>query len=293
MIEAYAFLAMFAIQIVVASVLYPAWLIRHVRARVESFPAERFAELFPGVDRSRSAERFATRYRALNTGVALLGLLVLGWLFGYLRRPDWREGPVQALATGYFLVQYSPLVLVAIGNRYRKVLAQSLAEGKRRALLQRRGLFDFVSPFTVICAVLSYFIFAALVIYIRQSPFPGFGGFINIGIITLLYAFNAFVAYRSLYGRKRNPLVPHADRVRAIGAVVKSVTYACIAVTVYASLNLTLSLLDLRRWELFGLSFFFVICTLLGSLPVIASPRQPNSDGCGSNGQLPPGKVLS
>src|SRR3954467_7233381 len=99
--EAYAFLAMFTIQILAGSVLYPAWLIRHVRAKVASFPVERFAELFPGVDRDRSAERFATRYRAVNMGIGVLGLLLLGWLFSYMRRADWREGPVQALATVY------------------------------------------------------------------------------------------------------------------------------------------------------------------------------------------------
>ena len=51
---------------------------------------------------------------------------------------------------------------------------RSLPEGKRKAILQRRGLFDFVSPFIVFLAVLSYFLFAAFVIYIRQHPFPGF-----------------------------------------------------------------------------------------------------------------------
>lgn len=294
MIETYAFLAMFTLQILVASVLYPTWLVRYVRSRAASFPAERFAELFPGVDRSRSAERFATRYRALNTGIAMLGLVLLGWLFIYMQRPDSHEGAVQALATGYFLLQFAPLpFFMVIGHRYTKLLRQSLAEGKRKALLQRRGLFDFVSPFVVSLAVLSYLVFAALVIYLRQHPFPGFGGLLNIAIITLVYALNAFVAYQSLYGRKRNPLMAHADRVRAIATVVKSVTWSCIAVTVYSSLNLILLLLRLRSWELFGLTSFFVICTLIASQGVRSQPSQPDADGFGSNGSVPPGKVLS
>ena len=50
MIEAYAFLAAFTVQILVMSVLYPAWFIRYVRVQATRFPAERLAQLYPGVD---------------------------------------------------------------------------------------------------------------------------------------------------------------------------------------------------------------------------------------------------
>ena len=144
MIETYAFLAMFAIQILVGSVLTPAWLIRRVRAKVAS-SAERFAELFPGVDHNLSAERFATRHRALNTGMAVLGLLLLGWLFIHMRRPEWNQGKVPVLLlTAYLLAQMSPLILIgAKAAKVNKAFKSSLADGKRKAVLQRRQLFDF------------------------------------------------------------------------------------------------------------------------------------------------------
>jgi hypothetical protein len=50
MIEAYAFFAMFPLQILAVSVLYPAWFIRYVRVQATSIPAERLALLYPGVD---------------------------------------------------------------------------------------------------------------------------------------------------------------------------------------------------------------------------------------------------
>ena len=290
MIETYAFLAMFTIQILAGSVLGPALFVRRVQANVASFPVERFAEQFPGVDKNLSGERFATRYLALNTGIAVLGLLLLGWLFSYMQRPDRREGPVQALATVYFLAQMLPLFRIGwIASQYSKALKHSLAEPKRKAVLQRRGLFDFVSPFIVFLAVLSYFLMVALVLYIRQHPFPGFGGLINLGAVTLVYALNAFVVYVFLYGRKRNPLETHADRLSAIGVVVKTSVYSCIAITAFVSIVLTLSLLHLKRWEPFAMSAFYVICTLICSLGVIAPPRQPKGDGLGSDGPLPPG----
>src|SRR5690349_2791620 len=96
---------MFALQILATSVMYPAWFIRYLRAQATSIPAERLAQLFPGVDLSRAQERLLTRYRALNTGTALLGAALLGWLFGYMRRPDWNDGPVEALVSVFFMAQ--------------------------------------------------------------------------------------------------------------------------------------------------------------------------------------------
>jgi hypothetical protein len=287
MIEAYAFLAMFTIQTLAMSVLYPAWFIRYLRLQATSIPAERLAQLYPGADLSLARERFLTRYRALNTGIAVLGLLLLGWLLSYMRRPDWDVGPVEALVCVYFLVQMLlPLCLVVWrGVRFNK----SLLEGKRKAVLQRRGLFDFISPLIVFLAVLSYFLFAAFVIYIQQYSFRGFAGLISIGGITLVYALQAFVVYAMLYGKKSNPFETHAGRVRTIGLVVKSCVYSCIACVAFVSLDLTLGLLGRQRWEPFALSVFFVITALLSLMGMMAPPRTPEADGLGSGGRPTPG----
>ncbi len=287
MIEAYAFLTAFTVQILVMSVLYPAWFIRYVRRRATGIPAERLAQLYPGIDFGRALRRFSTQYRALTIGIAVLGLLQLGWLFSYLRRPDWDEGVVEALVTVYFMVQMLvPLGFVVwLGVRYNKVhkiARNSLPEGKRTAILQRRGLFDFVSPFVVFLAVLSYFLFAAFVIYLRQHPFPGFAGLLSLGAITLVFAVNAITVYWMLYGRKSNPFETHEGRLQAIGLTVKSSVYSCIVIVVYLSLNFSLRLLDLQRWEPFALSIFFVITALLASMGMTAPPRLRETDGLGS-----------
>jgi hypothetical protein len=285
MIEGYAFLAAFTVQIMVVSVLYPAWFIKYVRAQATRFPAERFAHLYPGVDLSLARKRFVTQYRALTTSIAVLGLLLLGWLFGYVRRPDWDDGPVEVLLTVYFLAAHVlPLGLFAwLGVRFNKAYKPPVPEGKRTAILQRRGLFDFVSPFVVFLAVLVYFLFAAFVIYIQQHPFPGFAGLINIGVITLVYALNAFLVFMMLYGKNKTPLETHAGRLHAIGLTVKSSVYSCIVIVVYLSLNFSLGLLDLQRWEPFALSLFFVICTLLASMSIAGRTRRPAADGLGSS----------
>jgi hypothetical protein len=274
-LEAYAFLAVFTVQILAISVLHPAWFSRYLRVRALSFSAERFAELYPGLDRSVSLRRFLALYRVLNLGIALLGASLLAWLFGYVRRPDWDDGPVEALVGAYFALQMvAPLSLVAwSGIRYSKVLKHALAQGKRRALLERRGLFDFVSPFVVALAIASYFLFVAFVIHIQQDPFPGFAGYVNIAVVTLLYAVNAFGVYTMLYGRRKSALETHAERVRAIGLGVKALVYSCIACAAFMSLDFTLVLLDLQRWEPFALSIFLVNCAFTCFMGLTAPPE--------------------
>jgi MFS family permease len=288
MIEAYAFLAAFTLQILAMSVLYPAWFIRYVRVQATRLPVERLAQLYPGVDAGHAQKRFLNQYRALNRVIAVLGVLLLVWLFGYLRRPDWDDGPVEALVTVHFFVaQIVPLGLVVwLGVRFNMKRKRSLPEGKRKATLQRRGLFDFVSPFVVFLAGLSYFLFAAFVVYIQQHPFPGFAGLINIGIVTLVYASQAIFIYTILYGRNRNPFETHAGRLHMIGLAVKSSVYSCIVCVVYLSLSFSLGLLDLQRWEPFALSVFLIICALLASMCVIAPLRQPGMDELDSDGRL-------
>lgn len=284
------FLAAFTVQILVMSVLLPAWFIRYVRAQAARFPAERLAQLYPGVDLGQAQERFLTQYRALTTGIVVLGLLLLGCLFIYMRRPNWDEGKVGVLVTVYFFAAYLlPVLLFAwVGVRFNKKHKRSLPEGKRTAILQRRGLFDFVSPFSVSLAILSYLLFVAFVIYVQQRPFLGFAGFINLGAITLVYALNAFVVYVVLYGGKKNPFETHAGRLHTIGLTVKSSVYSCILIVVYLSLNFSLRLLDLETWEPFWLSVFFTICALVASMGFAAPLRKPEVDDLGSDGRLTP-----
>ncbi len=274
MIEAYAFLAAFTVQILVVSVLSPAWLTRYARAKAE-------AQL-PGLDR-KSLERLLTAYRAANMGIAVLGLGLLGWLFNHMQSPDWDIRPVTLLHGGYTMLQILPFALAGLIGEWakKKALAQSPQEVKRTASLKRRGLFDVVSPFTVFLAVLGYALFVAFVVYIRQHPFPGFTGYRSLSAVTLVCTLNAFAVYFLLYHRRKWPLETSAYRVRAVGVQIKLMFYVSIAVIVFQSLNLALRLLDMLRWAPFVMSVYFVIIILLCSMIGFALRRQADADRLG------------
>jgi len=292
MIEAYAFIAMFAVQILAISVLLPTCFIRYVRRQATRYPAdlERFARFYPGVDLNVARERFLIRFRATNVVIAVLGLGLLGWLINYMQRPNWDEGAVVAAICVYSVVGWLPLCLTAwFGARFKaKVLDQSPPEPRRTATLHRRGLFDFVSPVFVGLAVLSYLLFAAFAIYAERhaSEFPGFKpwlGYALLVTLTLTYALSALVVYRTLYGRKLNPIETRPEHLRTISRSVKSSVYSCAACSAFFLVLFTLMLFDLDRWQPFALSASLVTSALLSLMGMAKPPREPEADGFGSH----------
>jgi hypothetical protein len=287
MIEAYAFLAAFAVQVLVGSILYPGRLIKYVRGWAGNFGSERFAQLYPGVDYSRWVARFVTGYRAANIVIAMLGLLLMGWLFTRIQQPDWAV-EVTGPAAMYFMLQMSPLALTALYAivRYHKILMQPSRESKRKATLQRRGLFDFVPPSVVYLAVLSYFLFVAygiwLDLYVYDNTSLSTHCLKAIATVTLVYALNAFVIYKYLYGRK-NPLVSHEGRVHTIAVTVKSGVYGSIAIAWFVSIFGTLGQPGLQEWRPFALIVFLVATTHLALLSVTAPARKPEANGLGES----------
>jgi NADH:ubiquinone oxidoreductase subunit 4 (subunit M) len=144
--------------------------------------------------------------------------------------------------------------------------------------LERRGLFDFVSPFVVFLTMLCYPLLVGLVIYEERDD--GFAeGLVKIGAITLMYATFAFGVYASLYG-KRNPFQTHEDRIRAMAISVKGSVYTCLVAVVYISLHFLLTMLGLPSWKPFAMSAFLVICGVSSFWSILnAIPRELKLDG--------------
>jgi hypothetical protein len=272
MIEVYAFLAMFAVQILAMSVLFPARLIRFSREYPAGVSEQRLAQLYPGVDQAQLTERFFTRIRVGSAGVVVIGLLALGWLFRYMSQPDWSLSAVIALNSVYFMVQFLPLFLAAwFAYRLFKAHDHATSVAKRTASLERRGLFDFVSPSIVLLAVVAYLLFAAFAIYFQGETSKGF---FLIGILTFVYAMQAHDIYKALYGKKHGPLDTHSIRASRTGFAVKFHVYMCIAIAVFLAFVFTIDVLEQKRWVPFALSVLFVTVTVLMSTGMTALIRR-------------------
>jgi len=263
MFEAYAFLAMFTVQILAFSVLFPARLIGYARVKEAEFPDAVFEKLYPGIDRQLASQRFWTRFRAAHRVVAVLGLVLLGWMLGNVQV----LGQARAIMfpVFYFLLQVSPMFFLAFyGLRQITVLRPSLQVPRRTAVLQRRGLFDFVSPLRVILEVSIYFLFVAFMLYlmyVTKDPIPALIGYQMLGAVTFGFVLQACWLYWRMYGRKV-PLETDAERMRTTGLQAKGSVFGTLLTVVLVCLVITLPRLGLQGWLPFTLSTFFVIVSL-------------------------------
>lgn len=287
MIEAYAFLGMFIVQILAGSILFPERMIRRVRSWTKDSASERFRQLYPQSDVEESIRRLVTFFRAANIVTAVLGFLMLGWFYTQVRQPD-SMGELKMPLVGYTLVQFAPLVLLAlygVARGFKSFFPRS-QEARRTATLQRRGLFDFVSPFAAGLAVLTYAgfigfaIFLDLEVYDNASLSRQF--WIALAAVTAIYALNSFVIYKYLYGR-RNPLQTHRGRVHSIAVNVKGSVYSCIAAAWFFSFLGVVGQPHLKGWLPFTLSFFLSVTWVIILRGMSAPPPEAEKLDAGSS----------
>lgn len=283
MIEGYAFLAMFTVQILAFSVLFPARLIKYARAKDAEFPDNVYEKLYPGTDRQVASQRFWTRFRAAHMVIAVLGLVLLGWMLSNMQLLG--QAKANMFPVFYFLLQVLPMFFLAFyGFRQVTLLRTSLQERKRTAVLQRRGLFDFVSPLRVIIEGLIYLLFVAFMLYLMyaaKDPISKTVGYQMLGAVTLGFVLQACWLYWRMYGKKV-PLETDADRMRSTGVQAKGSVFGTLLTVVVVCLILTLPRLGLQAWLPFTLSTFFVIVSLQFFWNLTVVTRQP-AGGLGSS----------
>lgn len=252
MIEMYGFIAAFTAQIIFFSVLGPLRVTADLRAQIARFIAERH----PAVDLDAAArvDRLLHRYFRAGLATGFIGVALLIPMIRYMLRPDWTDGPLEAVVPFYFLLQILPTLLAAVtAGGFHAVLKRSLPSEKRRALLQPRGLFDFVPRSAVALAFLAYLLYLALLAYIERHPFPHFPHFagfaVNAAMVTLLYVLVALSIYWTMRKLASSPLQALPDRIRSAGLAMRIGVYVSIVSVVNISLNMTLILIDAQRWE--------------------------------------------
>jgi hypothetical protein len=283
MIEAYAFLVMFSVQIVMGSIVFPERVIRFFRRWSREFASERFTRMYTQADYDHWVARFAIAMRTANAAIAVFGLVLLGWFYTLVPQPDWAARAKIPLVV-FIFAQFVPLFVLTVYSvlKHFKTLMQPSQDVKRTAILQRRGLFDFVSPFAVWLAVATYVGFVALGIYM---DFEIYGNtslsrsfYIAFAALTAAYALNGFVIYKYLYGRK-NPLVSHEGRTHSISVNVKGAVYGSIATAWFFLLMGLIGQPHLTGWQPFALSLFIVAIGFLTVMGFTSSPRRPPAGG--------------
>jgi hypothetical protein len=274
MIEIYAFFAMFTLQILGLSVVFPARFIQYTRAKAAEYPAEAFASLYPGVDPLVATEKLLARFRIAHGIIAVAGFVLLGWMVA--NAPPLTGVKMMIFPLSFLMLQMLPMLFLAVtGFRQIAMLRSVSVERKRKAVLQPRGLFDLISPLRAAVEVAIYVAFVAFVLYLMYvvaKPIPASLGYPLIGAATAGLVLQAAFLYWRLRGRKV-PLESPADRMRTTGVQAKHSVYGTLATVVFMSLVILLPRLGLQDWLPFALSTFLVFVALQFCVSVTLPPR--------------------
>ena len=259
------FYLVFVSQILLLSFYFPRQVLRRLKYVVGTYPPSEYPRLYPvPVDVREKAQR---NYRNLNLLALLVGfgLVFIGVYSPSEEMLNWDSISVLVI---YMALQYSPMIIAASsGFTYFNVMRRTDARTTRKAELQPRRLFDFISPTVVGIALLVYVAFVALILYVDQFDFPWFGGYWNIFGITVLNLLFAGTIIQSLYGKKKDPYQAHEDRIRHIGLTVKLMVYSSIIGTLFVAIGIILHAFDFETLIPASLSLY---CQLLAVLSLRA-----------------------
>lgn len=227
-------LIVLASQTLFVSGYFPFRLIRRVRYIVETYPPSSHPKLYPvSVD---AVHRTLRAYRAWNLFNLAVGLALVasGFLIPRAELLGWDSQSVVLL---YFLLQNTPLLLVSKSPGFAFFNPAREPGNRRSAELRRRSVLDFVSPVAIALAAAIYVGFVLFVVFAPQY-WPG--GYWNVFGVTVMNAVCVIMAFRSVYGRKKDPYLAERDRLVQIGLTVKLAVFMSIAGTTFLVITMGL-----------------------------------------------------
>ena len=253
------FYAVFLSQTLLISFYFPRKMLKRISYVFATYPPSQYPRLYP--EPIAYYEKAQRNYRNLNVAVLLVGLSLLAVFLGGSRSGEW---DMSNFVFPYFIIQFFPVMLLEIRSfKYYRLMRKTDSRTTRKAELQPRRLFDFISPTMIGLAVLVYFAFIALILYIRQFDFPWFGGYWNIVGVTAGNIFFAAIVAWNMYGKKRDPYQAYEDRKRQIELVVQQMVFMSIAATTFMALEVILASLDLRDLQPTVMSLYFQLIAVV------------------------------
>lgn len=235
----------FLSQVLFISFYVPRKMLSRLRYVVETYPPSDYPKLYPvSID---TVEKGMGSFRVLNFIILLVGfgLVFLGVYPPSEEMLNWRG---QSVFTIYFFLQTTPFVLAELaGFKYFELMRKANSRSTRKADLHPRSLFNFISPAFIGIAIFTYIAFILLVLYLRQNPYPGFGGYSNVFVVTGMNLVIAVIMIKTLYGKKRDPYQANEDRLWQIELTVKFLVFISIAGTTFMAITVILPALDSRN----------------------------------------------
>jgi hypothetical protein len=258
MTENILFFIVFLGQVFLISYYYPRKLMQSREYVFETYPPSTYPKLYPNSMSYYQAQQRS--YRLWNQLNLVIGLGLGVFMVSKAKIGEWET----AWLTWYFLLQVFPTLRLEIASfkEFKQMRIQN-SQRIRKAELQPRRLFDFVSPAVIGLAAAIYVLFVIFIMYFKQFNYPWFGGYWNIVGITGMNIFYAAIVFWYMYGKKVNPHTTNQDRSRQTAAIAKIMVFISIAATISVSLNIMLAAAELRSLQPIAHTVYFQLLAVL------------------------------
>lgn len=246
----------FLSQIILISALLPRTLFKRACHLLKTYPAAEYPRLYP--KGPGSYERGLNRFVGLNAAIFLVGMFF--WVTFNL---DATRDDYAGVAWGVFMLQSVPFVLLEVFTfRTWKLMREADARTTRKAELRPRRLTDAFSYLQTGLVASVFIAFCLFVNHINQFGYPWFGGWLNVIIIGMGNLLLAGIVLWNLFGRKRDPYMEERDRLRRIRQMARQFVLVSVAVTVYATVTITLQAYELREFKQLAMTLYAQLLAL-------------------------------
>jgi hypothetical protein len=268
------FYALFLSQIILISYYYPKQIIKRIDGVLKNYPPEDYPKLYPeSPDKVIAAK---ARYQLLNqiiffAGLALMGVYAL-MSAGYDDNQKFAEG----LPLMFGMVQFIPFMLLEIsGCRQFKLMRKANKSTSRSAGLAPRKLFDYVSPLSVILAVVLIFAFIFFDLYINDFVFTSD---IIIRIIALCLVHGLFIGLtiKQLTGKRLDPHQAVKDRSQQTEFSLQSMVSVSMFLSLFLIANSAVEFYQLSYLEIIINSIYFQVIAFFGIGGMLRTIRLDN-----------------
>lgn len=274
------FYFIFLSQIILISYYYPKQVLNRMNRVMTKYPPTEYPKLYP--ESTTAVAKGQRIFRIVNNVILVIGFILI---FGYgllSREYESTQKHAEGLPLFYGMLQFMPFMLVEFsGFKQFKLMRNANIRTTRLASLQRRNLFDFVSPVIFGVAVLMFLGYVLFEFLMGQFESAADNDGI-IRVVTLIicnFLFAVIICF-NLHGKKLDPHQAHDDRIRQISFTIKSLIVTSIFVSVFFIVTVTLREFNLEYLEIYanGLYFQSIALISIGSLLKIMKIEDINFD---------------
>lgn len=272
------FYIVFISQIYFISFYYPNRILSRTRQVITKYPPQSHPKLYPeSLEYYTRAQR---NYRIFNAVIFLIGLILLGSVISWDYSSGGNQKHAEAMPLFYGMVQFFPFILLEFsGFKQFKLMREADKRTTRKATLQPRRLSDFISPFYIWIAAITFVVYVLFELYMPNLQFHwNSDAFVRISSLVVCNLIFAVIILWNLFGKKLDPYQAHKDRVRQMEFTFKSLIVTSIAVSLFFIANIIVEEFNLDKIEIIINSLYFQLIALIGVGSMLRNLRVENID---------------